>query len=82
MWDEPQKYGATVTPLVVKDMVIAGVSGGDWGIRGFLAAYKANTGERAWRHWTVPAEGDRGFDTWKGTAVATWRRRHVAYGVL
>ena len=71
MWDEPQKYGGTVTPLVVKDMVIAGVSGGDWGIRGFLSAYKAGTGERIWRHWTVPAEGDPGFETWKGTAVAT-----------
>jgi len=49
-------------------MVIAGVGGGDWGIRGFLAAYKATTGERAWRHWTVPAPGDPGFETWKGTA--------------
>lgn len=77
MWDEPQKYGGTVTPLVVKDMVIAGVSGGDWGIRGFLSAYKASTGERVWRHWTIPAEGDPGFETWKGSAVklgggATW----------
>jgi PQQ-dependent dehydrogenase (methanol/ethanol family) len=71
MWDEPQKYGATVTPLVVKDMVVAGVSGGDWGIRGFLSAYKASTGERVWRHWTIPAKGDPGFETWKGTAVAT-----------
>ena len=71
MWDEPQKYGGTVTPLVVKDLVIAGVSGGDWGIRGFLSAYKASTGERVWRHWTVPAKGDPGFETWKGSSVAT-----------
>jgi PQQ-dependent dehydrogenase (methanol/ethanol family) len=71
MPDEAQKYGGTMAPLVVKDMVIAGVSGGDWGIRGFLAAYKATTGERVWRHWTIPAKGDPGFDTWKGTAVAT-----------
>ena len=71
MWDEPQKYGGTVTPLVVKDMVVAGVSGGDWGIRGFVAAYKAGNGERVWRHWTVPSKGDPGFETWKGTAVAT-----------
>ena len=69
--DEAQKYGGTMAPLVVKDMVIAGVSGGDWGIRGFLSAYKAATGERVWRHWTIPAEGDPGFETWKGTAVAT-----------
>ena len=61
MPDEPQKYGGTVAPLIVKDMVIAGVSGGDWGIRGFIAAYKAATGERVWRHWTVPAKGEPGY---------------------
>ncbi len=77
MPDEPQRYGGTVAPLIVKDMVIAGVSGGDWGIRGFLDAYKASTGERVWRHWTVPSTGEPGFDTWKGKAVtygggATW----------
>jgi PQQ-dependent dehydrogenase (methanol/ethanol family) len=71
MVDEPQRYGGTMAPLVVKDMVIVGVSGGDWGIRGFLSAYKAATGERIWRHWTIPAKGDPGFDTWKGTAVTT-----------
>jgi PQQ-dependent dehydrogenase (methanol/ethanol family) len=71
MPDEAQRYGGTMAPLIVKDMVIAGVSGGDWGIRGFLAAYKAETGERVWRHWTIPAKGDPGFETWTGTAVAT-----------
>jgi PQQ-dependent dehydrogenase (methanol/ethanol family) len=71
MPDEPQRYGGTMAPLIVKDMVVAGVSGGDWGIRGFLAAYKAATGERVWRHWTIPAKGDPGFETWQGTAVAT-----------
>jgi PQQ-dependent dehydrogenase (methanol/ethanol family) len=69
MPDEPQKYGGTMAPLGVKDMVIAGVGGGDWGIRGFLDAYKAATGERVWRHWTIPAEGEPGFETWKGSAV-------------
>ena len=77
MPDEVQRYGGTVAPLVVKDMVIAGVAGGDWGIRGFIAAYKATTGERVWRHWTVPAQGEPGFETWKGNAFplgggATW----------
>jgi PQQ-dependent dehydrogenase (methanol/ethanol family) len=71
MPDEPQKYGGTMAPLIVKDLVIAGVSGGDWGIRGFLSAYKAATGERVWRHWTIPAKGDPGSETWKGSAVAT-----------
>jgi PQQ-dependent dehydrogenase (methanol/ethanol family) len=66
MPDEAQRYGSTVAPLVVKDMVIAGVSGGDWGIRGFVAAYKASTGERAWRFWTIPGKGEPGYETWKG----------------
>ncbi len=70
MIDEPQHYGSTVAPLVVKDMVVAGVSGGDWGIRGFLAAYKADTGERAWRFWTVPSKGEPGYETWKGKEPA------------
>jgi len=77
MPDEAQHYGSTVAPLVVKDLVIAGVSGGDWGIRGFLAAYKASTGERAWRIWTVPAKGEPGIETWGGKEPtqgggATW----------
>ncbi|HLJ16987.1 MAG TPA: PQQ-binding-like beta-propeller repeat protein, partial [Bryobacteraceae bacterium] len=66
MPDEQQHYGSTVAPLVVKNKVIAGVSGADWGIRGFIAAYKAETGERAWRFWTIPAKGDPYYDTWKG----------------
>jgi PQQ-dependent dehydrogenase (methanol/ethanol family) len=66
MPDEPQHYGSTVAPLIVKDMVIAGVSGADWGMRGFLSAYKASTGERVWRFWTIPGKGEPGSETWKG----------------
>lgn len=40
LWDEPQKYGGTIAPLIVKDLVVVGVAGGDWGIRGFVSAYK------------------------------------------
>jgi PQQ-dependent dehydrogenase (methanol/ethanol family) len=71
-------YGGTMAPLVVGDLVIAGVSGGDDGIRGFLAAYRVATGEQAWRFWTVPARGEPGSETWKGSADlekgggATW----------
>ncbi len=77
MPEEPMVYGSTVAPLIVKDMVIAGVSGGDRGIRGFLSAYKASTGERVWRHWTVPANGEPGIETWQGSEPkkgggATW----------
>lgn len=71
VWDEtmpdgPGHYGATSAPLVVKDMVITGVAGADEGIRGFLTAYKASTGERLWRFWTIPKKGEPGSETWKG----------------
>ena len=59
-------YGGTMAPLVVGDLVIAGVSGGDEGVRGFLAAYHATSGVQAWRFWTIPAPGMPGADTWRG----------------
>ncbi len=70
-------YGSTAAPLVVRDMVVAGVSGGDEGIRGFLAAYKPSTGERVWRFWTIPTRTDPEARTWIGRALehgcgATW----------
>ena len=71
MPDEPMHYGSTVAPLVVKDMVIAGVSGGDWGIRGFIAAYRASDGKRLWRRWTIPAKGEPGAETWGGNPPKT-----------
>jgi len=67
MSGDAQHYGGTLAPLVVKDTVIAGVSGADEGIRGFVACYKAATGELLWRHWTVPLRGEPGSETWKGT---------------
>jgi len=77
MPDESMHYGSTMAPLVVKDAVIAGVSGGDWGIRGFVAAYKASNGERLWRHWTIPGRGEAGAASWGGNPAsdgggATW----------
>jgi PQQ-dependent dehydrogenase (methanol/ethanol family) len=77
MADSRQHYGSTSAPLVVRDLVISGVSGGDEGIRGFVSAYRADTGERVWRFWTVPAPGDPAAKTWEGRAMehgcaATW----------
>ena len=77
MADYRQHYGATGAPLVANDLVIAGVSGGDEGNRGFLDAYRAATGERVWRFWTIPARGEPGSETWIGKALehgcaATW----------
>jgi len=70
MADSHQNYGSTSAPLVVNDLVVAGVSGGDEGVRGFLDAYKASTGERAWRFWTIPAPGEPGSESWTGRALA------------
>src|SRR5581483_3921283 len=66
MPEEPMHYGSTVAPLPVKDTIVTGISGGDRGIRGFLACYKADTGERVWRIWTIPKKGEPGSETWQG----------------
>lgn len=77
MADHKQNYGATAAPLVVGNMVISGISGGDEGVRGFLAAFDIESGKEAWRFWTVPARGEKLAETWKGDALehgcaATW----------
>jgi len=61
-------YSITLAPLVVKDKVIVGVGGGEFGIRGFIAALDARTGKEAWRFYTIPGPGEPGHDTWKGDA--------------
>lgn len=61
-------YTATAAPLAVKDKVIVGISGGEGGVRGFVDAYYAATGERAWRFYTIPAPGEPGSETWTGDA--------------
>ena len=64
--DKIKHYGATSAPLVVKDEVIVGTSGGDSGVRGFLAAYDAASGTLKWRLWTIPAPGEFGSSSWPG----------------
>src|ERR1700756_4799087 len=61
-----RNYGATSAPLVVKDKVLVGTSGGDDGVRGFVAAYDALTGKLVWRFWTIPGPGEFGSDSWPG----------------
>ncbi len=65
------QYTATLAPIVIKDKVIAGISGAEFGIRGFIDAYDAATGKRVWRFWTVPAKGEPGGETWAGDS---WTR--------
>ncbi|HEY7501490.1 MAG TPA: PQQ-binding-like beta-propeller repeat protein, partial [Vicinamibacterales bacterium] len=57
-------YSMTLAPLVIKDKVIIGTAGGEFGIRGFIAAYDASTGKEAWRFNTVPLPGEPGHETW------------------
>jgi alcohol dehydrogenase (cytochrome c) len=61
-----KNYGATSAPLIVKDKVIVGTSGGDDGVRGFVAAYEATSGKLAWRFWTIPGPGKPGSESWPG----------------
>ncbi len=55
-----------MAPLVVKDKIIVGIGGGEFGIRGFVAAYDAKTGKEAWRFNTIPGPGEPGHETWHG----------------
>ena len=64
-------YSSTLAPLVVKDKVIVGTSGGEFGARGFLDAYDSKTGKRRWRFWTVPAPGEPASETWSGDSWKT-----------
>jgi alcohol dehydrogenase (cytochrome c) len=57
-------YSITMAPLVVKDKVVIGVGGGEFGIRGFVAAYDGKTGEQAWKFNTIPGPGEAGHETW------------------
>ena len=66
--DKQKHYGATSAPLVVKDSVIVGESGGDSGVRGFLSAYDAATGKLKWRFWTIPGPGEFGSSSWPGNS--------------
>ncbi|HUK48527.1 MAG TPA: PQQ-dependent dehydrogenase, methanol/ethanol family [Terriglobales bacterium] len=75
--EKEKQYGATSAPLVVKNTVIVGESGGDSGVRGFLAAYDAATGKLKWKFWTIPGPGEFGSTSWPGDAylyggATTW----------
>jgi len=64
--DGNKNYGATSAPLVVKDKVLVGTSGGDDGVRGFVSAFDAESGKLAWRFWTIPGPGEFGSSSWPG----------------
>ena len=69
--DYERGYSLTVAPLIVNDKVIVGTAGGEFGIRGFLAAYDAKTGEEVWKFHTIPGPGEPGHETWENDAWKT-----------
>jgi alcohol dehydrogenase (cytochrome c) len=77
MGDVKEGYSATAAPLVIGDLVLTGIAGGEEGARGFVDAYRIANGDRAWRFWTIPARGEKDAETWIGSALehgcgATW----------
>ncbi|GAC1623460.1 MAG: PQQ-dependent methanol/ethanol family dehydrogenase [Candidatus Acidiferrum sp.] len=64
--DYKKAYSFTLAPLAVKNMIVVGVSGGEYGTRGFIDAYDAQTGVRKWRFYTIPGPGEPGHETWEG----------------
>jgi alcohol dehydrogenase (cytochrome c) len=66
-------YSFTLAPLIVKDKVIVGPSGGEYGIRGFIAAFDAATGREVWRFNTIPGPGEPGHETWADPAQTAWK---------
>ena len=69
--DYKKGYSATAAPLIVKNLVVTGMAGAEFGTRGFIDAYDAETGRRVWRFYTVAAEGEPGGETWKSDS---WKR--------
>ena len=66
-------YSMTVAPTIADGVLITGISGGEYGIRGYLEGYNPDTGERLWRTYTIPAPGEPGSETWKDGGDA-WER--------
>ena len=69
--DYAKGYSVTAAPLAVRDKVIVGMAGGEYGVIGFLDAYDAVTGERVWRHITIPGPGEPGHESWAGDSWKT-----------
>ena len=64
--DVKSGYSITMAPLIVKDQVLVGVGGGEYGIRGFVAAFNPQTGKETWRFNVIPGPGEPGFESWNG----------------
>lgn len=68
--DYQEAYYMTLAPLAADGKIMVGVSGGELGVRGFVQAFDAESGDTAWKTYTIPAPGEPGNDTWPGN---TWQ---------
>ena len=64
-------FSLSAAPLIVNHSVVVGVAGGEYGIRGFLAAYDVTTGQQKWKFDTIPGPGEAGHETWQSEAWKT-----------
>lgn len=85
--DHSLGYSNTAAPLAVDGLIIVGMAGGEFGTRGFIDAYDPQTGERRWRFWTVPEQGDGepaswSGDSWKTGGGPTWMTGSYDAGLL
>jgi alcohol dehydrogenase (cytochrome c) len=69
MADWRQNYAASSAPLPAGNLIVSGVSGGEHGANGFVAAFDQETGKEVWRFWTVPKPGTPGSETWRGKDI-------------
>ena len=75
-------YAMTGAPLIANGVIIVGVAGAEFSIRGFLEGYDVTTGKHLWRLYTVPAPGEKGTETWGGRLRAHGRRQQLGDGQL
>jgi len=69
--DYKKGHAITSPPLVYKNLVVTGIAGGEYGIRGFVEAYDQKTGKSVWKTYTIPGPGEPGNDSWKGDSWKT-----------
>jgi alcohol dehydrogenase (cytochrome c) len=79
VWDKAVEdynggYYMTLAPLAARGKIMVGVSGGERGIRGFVIALDATTGEQVWKTYTIPGPGEPGSETWPGDSWRTAAR--------
>ena len=69
--DYKKGHAITSPPVVYKNLVVSGMAGGEYGVRGFVEAFDQNTGKSVWKTYTIPGPGEPGNESWKGDSWKT-----------